>query len=366
MNKCTNLLLREKIALRLYSSKKKAEARAHELRYLFWECTLKCNLSCLHCGSDCSSDNTISDMPLEDFLAVLDSIKKTHDPSRIIVAITGGEPLMRKDLAIAGQEIRKRGFRWGIVTNGYLMNKDRFDELLGAGLVSMAISLDGFKEDHDWFRGKKDSYNRAIETIKYAVKAEGKKRIIFDIVTCVNQRNIGNLEGIKKLLVKLGVKRWRLASIFPKGRASSNTELTLQPQQLHQLMEFIKRTRSEGQIEASYGCQGFLGNYEMKVRSAPHYCRAGISIGSVLVDGSISACPSLRADYIQGNIYKDDFLQVWNNRYKVMRNRSWLRTGACKTCKVWKYCFGSGLHIRTEKSGELLYCEYNEMKKGDV
>lgn len=40
---------------------KKTETKIHELNYLFWECTTRCNLSCLHCGSDCSKDNSIGD-----------------------------------------------------------------------------------------------------------------------------------------------------------------------------------------------------------------------------------------------------------------------------------------------------------------
>ena len=54
-------------------------------------------------------------------------------------------------------------------------------------------------------------------------------------------------------------------------------------------------------------------------------CGAGVNVGSVLADGSISACPSIRSDYSQGNIYKDDFLEVWKNGYNEYRDRSWMR-----------------------------------------
>jgi radical SAM protein with 4Fe4S-binding SPASM domain len=121
-------------------------------------------------------------------------------------------------------------------------------------------------------------------------------------------------------------------------------------------MDFIKATRTEGIIKASFGCEGYLGDYEFDVRDNPFFCRAGINVGSVLVDGSISACPSLRADYIQGNIYSDDFMTVWNERYQNMRDRSWLKTGKCASCKSWKYCEGNGLHLREEKTGALLCC----------
>jgi radical SAM protein with 4Fe4S-binding SPASM domain len=247
-----------------------------------------------------------------------------------------------------------------MVTNGYLLTSGKMTELLNAGIGSMAISLDGLESDHNWFRGNKESYKRAISAIGYVVNCN-KNGFSFDVVTCVHQRNFNSLNKIKRILVDIGVTKWRLVSIFPKGRARNAVELKLNGEQLRQVLDFIKETRDEGKIIASYGCEGFLGGYEMEVRDIPFYCRAGIGIGSVLVDGSISACPSLRADYIQGNIYKDDFMDVWHNRFKVMRNRTWLKTGDCITCKVWKYCHGNGLHVRREKNGELLYCSYKAL-----
>jgi radical SAM enzyme (rSAM/lipoprotein system) len=241
-----------------------------------------------------------------------------------------------------------------MVTNGFGLTAERFNSLLKAGLRSITISLDGLNpETHDWFRGKSGSWEKAIQAIE-GVVATGD--LMYDIVTCVNKRNIDDLEAIRDLFISKGVKRWRLFTVFPKGRAKDNPLLQLSKQDFIRLMEFIKQTRKEGEIKASYGCEGFLGDYELEVRDSPFFCQAGIHIGSVLVDGSISACPSLRADYIQGNIYTDDFWTVWNEKYQNMRDRSWTRTAKCATCKSYKYCEGNGLHLRDENSGELLCC----------
>ena len=45
--------------------------REHPLRDLFWECTLRCNMACRHCGSDCLKESMVPDMPFADFLPVL-------------------------------------------------------------------------------------------------------------------------------------------------------------------------------------------------------------------------------------------------------------------------------------------------------
>ena len=353
--------IKKKIILSLFQQHKKNQRKLHELSYLFWECTLRCNLNCIHCGSDCSKETLSPDMPLDDFLKVLDSIAPHVNPNKTMVVLTGGEPFMRKDLERCGEEIYKRGFPWGMVTNGYGLTTERFNVLLKAGLRSITISIDGLNpETHDWFRGKSGSWEKAIDAVERVVT---EKDLMYDIVTCVNKRNIDDLEAIRDLFISKGVKRWRLFTVFPKGRAKDNPLLQLSKQDFVRLMEFIKQTRKEGIIKASYGCEGFLGDYELEVRDSPFFCQAGIHIGSVLVDGSISACPSLRADYIQGNIYTDDFMTVWNERYQNMRNRTWTRTGKCATCKSYKYCEGNGLHLRDENTGELLCCHMEMMNQ---
>ncbi len=360
MSGCT-IPFRKRVALDLFAFKKKIDSRVHDLRYLFWECTLRCNLSCLHCGSDCLQDASLPDMPLTDLLRIIDSIKNNVDPHKTTVAITGGEPLLREDLVECGKELYKREFPWGIVTNGYAMNRDRYERLLDAGLRSLTVSLDGMQSSHDWLRNKAGSFERAVKTIELAAAARG---VVFDVATCATKRNFGELSKIKELLNDKGVRRWRIFTVFPKGRAAKNPELQLSDRQFVDLMDFIVDSKKQPGVRPNYGCEGFLGAYEGRARDNYFQCVAGVSVGSVLIDGSISACPSLRGDYIQGSIYKDDFLDVWNNRFGVMRNRSWTKTGLCATCDAYRWCQGNGLHLRKEKTGELLVCHWDRIRKG--
>jgi radical SAM enzyme (rSAM/lipoprotein system) len=350
--------LKKRLFFDLFTLYKRNQARLHPLTYLFWECTLRCNLNCAHCGSDCAKEMQTPDMPLADFLKVLDRITPHVDPPNTTIVLTGGEPTMRPDLAEIGKEITRRGFPWGMVSNGFALNENLFSHLMQAGLCSLTISLDGLEEAHDWFRGQKGSFDRAINAIRLAASEPG---LTFDVVTCVHQRNINTLHDLRDLLTGTGVNKWRIFIIFPKGRAKDNPELRLTDEQFRFVYDFIAETRKKGKIRVSAGCEGFLGDYELETRDHPFFCHAGIHIGSVLVDGSISACPSLRADYIQGNIYKDDFWDVWENRFQIMRDRRWTKTGKCATCKVYKWCEGNGLHLRDEKTGDLLQCHYEKL-----
>ena len=89
---------------------RKSETVLHELKSVLWESTLRCNLNCGHCGSDCRSSSTISDADEVLFLNALDNIKSVYNPSKIMVGITGGEPLMRRDLSKIVDKVTKMGW----------------------------------------------------------------------------------------------------------------------------------------------------------------------------------------------------------------------------------------------------------------
>ena len=386
--------LRKRIIFELERLRRKNLQQLHPLQQLFWESTLRCNVHCLHCGSDCSSSEITPDMPAEDFLRVIDQSVTPHvDPHKVLIIISGGEPLMRKDLAEVGAALKQRGYPWGMVTNGLALTEKRFKELMAAGLRSIAISFDGLELDHNWLRQHPLAFEGATRAIKLAAQygvqrgstvvqhssklsnterealnnieqapapAEQPNGLIWDVVTCVNQRTINQLDEMQQYLWSLGVRNWRLITIDPMGRAAENPELILTPEQHRQVLDYIREKRKQG-LHISYSCEGFMPDYEMEVRDHLFHCAAGISIASILIDGSISACTSVRGKYYQGNIYKDDFWEVWENGFEPYRNRKWMKKlEPCNNCKLFRYCEGGGMHLRRE-DGALMLCHHNKL-----
>ena len=333
---------------------RKNEIKLHILNYLFWECTWRCNLKCLHCGSDCKSNSVFPDMPFEDFLSAIQPIKKQYPENSILIVIMGGEPLLRKDLAECGKKLRENGFRWGIVTNGYAYDKAMHTKLISAGMGSITVSLDGLEKNHNWLRNNSKSFEHAVKALELIVSYP---RLNYDVVTCVHQKNIAELPSLKEFLIFRNIKKWRIFTIAPVGRAAENPEMLLSNEQTRQLMNFIADTRqNDKRIELYFSCESWVGDYEKKVRDSYFFCRAGINIGSVLIDGSISACPNIDRGFVQGNIYKDNLLEVWENRFDVMRNRNWCKTGICKTCKDFKHCNGGAMHLWNKKQDCIMAC----------
>ena len=386
--------LRKRIIFELERLRRKNLQQLHPLQQLFWESTLRCNVHCLHCGSDCSSSEVTPDMPAEDFLRVIDQSVTPHvDPHKVLIIISGGEPLMRKDLADVGMALKQRGYPWGMVTNGLALTEKRFMELLAAGLRSIAISFDGLELDHNWLRQHPLAFEGATRAIKLAAQygvqrgstvvqhssklsntecealnnieqapapAEQPNGLVWDVVTCVNQRTINHLDEMREYLWSIGVRNWRLITIDPMGRAAENPELMLTPEQHRQVLDYIKEKRKEG-LHISYSCEGFMPDYEMDIRDHLFHCAAGVSIASILIDGSMSACTSVRGKYYQGNIYKDDFWEVWENGFQDYRDRKWMKQlEPCSDCKLFRYCEGGGMHLRRE-DGELMLCHHNKL-----
>jgi radical SAM enzyme (rSAM/lipoprotein system) len=325
---------------------KRLETTVHPLRYLFVEITQKCNLACRHCGSDCTRYSKLDELSTDEWLNFFTYLKQKTDWQRMVLIVTGGEPFCHPEFDRILEGLKSNQLAWGMVTNGFALSPANIDKIIEHGMTTITVSLDGLADKHDWLRGKPGSFKRAMAGIERLASAQ---LPFFDVVSCVHPGNLDQLDQILALLQKLDVPAWRLFSIFPKGRAKQNNELLLSAAQFRQLLDFIKRKRVElkdTDFQLNFSCEGYLpGQLDRQVRDEPYFCRAGINIGSVLCDGSISACPNISRSLIQGNIRKDDFIEVWKNRYKPFRERSWMKTGECRECNEFKHCQGNSMHL---------------------
>lgn len=198
---------------------------------------------------------------------------------------------------------------------------------------------------------------RSSTALKAIVGCSG---LTYDIITCATPPLLPRLQEFCDFLIEQGVSAWRLGTISPMGRAAHLPELMLNGSEIRQVLEFILHTRKQGRIDVSYTCDGFLGKYEGEVRNHFYQCDAGITVGGILIDGSISACTSIRGNHVQGSIYKDDFMDVWENRFIKYRDRGWTKKGICADCEMYAFCRGNGMHLYDDDDN-LLHCDYHLM-----
>jgi radical SAM protein with 4Fe4S-binding SPASM domain len=341
------------------------EAREHPLKYLFWEATLLCNLACRHCGSDCTrSRDTKDELDADEIKRVFRQVSKRWNPRRVMIAVTGGEPLLRRDLYDVMTYAASLGFPWGMVTNGWGVTEEVVEKCRRAGLRTLTISLDGPRDLHDWLRGRRGSFDRAVRAIELFQAARYVRKL--EVTSVVAPRSIDRLPETWELINRLNVRRWRLLGIFPGGRAGAahGRELLMNSEDFVRLFRFIARLRREHKVpRVYYGEEGWFGlRWEKEIRKHFHYCLAGINVGGILANGDIMACPSIPREFVQGNIRRDDFLHVWDTRFREFRDRRWMRTGKCADCAEFDYCRGGGLHLWNSGRNCTRVCHYGLVK----
>jgi len=115
---------------------------------------------------------------------------------------------------------RKLGFHWGITTNGILVDKKMIKKMVDADMQSVSVSIDEMKELHESFRKVPGSFDKIIKGIKLMLECPTILEV--QVTTCVNKKNINQLDDIYELLKSIGVKNWRLIEVDPIGRARDN------------------------------------------------------------------------------------------------------------------------------------------------
>ena len=313
------------------------------LRFLFLELTLKCNENCLHCGSRCGEVKS-EELSVETYKAFLDKVKVDFGTEDKMLCITGGEPLLRKEFFEIMTYAKELGFRWGMTSNGTLIDAEVAHKLREAGMSTISISIDGLPETHDAFRRVPGAYERAMRGINCLIEEGGFKNI--QVTTVVTSKSIKELDSLYEIFDKMDIDSWRVIGIEPMGRALEHPELILSNDDQKYLFEFIRNKRIKGE-PVCYGCSHYLGmEYEREVRDWYFLCTAGLYTASIAANGDILACLDIgrRPELVQGNILKDDFKDVWFNGFKPFRRDLSDLNHDCSKCSEKEFCHGGAFH----------------------
>ncbi|MBR5742929.1 MAG: radical SAM protein [Clostridia bacterium] len=318
--------------------------RKPDLRHLFLELTLRCNAHCFHCGSSCTPFSGGDELTLEEYRSLLLSVKEDFDISRILLCITGGEPLLRPDFFEIMSMARDLGFHWGMTSNGTLITKDVAHRLAECGMSTISISIDGLRETHDELRGMPGGYDRAMEGIQNLIDEKAFRAV--QVTSVFNHRNIRELDELFSVMDGLDIDSWRVINLEPIGRALERPDLMCTKEDYRRLFDFIREKRREG-YPVLYGCSHYLGlEYEVEVRNWYWLCNAGVHTASVMANGDIGACLDIerRPDLVQGNVRTDRFSEVWRDRFSPFRHDLSDENEECRACSHRAFCRGDAHH----------------------
>jgi len=182
---------------------------------VFWEATRACLLACSHCRAEAQRQGLPGELTTAEAMDLLAEIRSMGDPPPVLV-LTGGDPLMRSDLAdIVGEAVRI-GLHVALSPAATpLLTGDAMARLAEAGVGSMSLSIDAVGEAHDAIRGVPGTFGRTIDALRLGRDLG----LRMQVNTVVMQRTVAHLPHLATLLVEERIPVWEVFFLVPTGRA---------------------------------------------------------------------------------------------------------------------------------------------------
>jgi radical SAM protein with 4Fe4S-binding SPASM domain len=327
--------------------------------------TRRCNLACGHCYMDAETrehggSNELSSDEVKDLLT---QIASRSDETMVV--LTGGEPLLRRDLDELISHGSQLGLSMVVGTNGVLLDEQRVISLKTAGAMGVGISLDSLDQDHhDGFRGCSGSWERTLA----GMEACRKHGLPFQLHFSVTEKNAHEVDAMIDFAKATGAHALNIFFLVCTGRGESMSDIT--PARYEQVLNQL--------VEAQANTKDLI----IRARCAPHFkrvayqrdpnspltraqgyegggCLAGIHYCRITPEGTVTACPYIPLQ--EGSIRETAFWEIWDNAPNFRLLREPKLEGRCGQCEFQKLCIGCrarplamGQSLMTEDP----WCEY--------
>jgi len=328
-----------------------------------WNITRRCNLKCLHCYAHARN------IPFDNELTTMEGKKLIDDLAGFgvpVLLISGGEPLVRKDLPELAAYAVEKGMRAVISTNGTLITPQMAGTLKNIGLSYVGISLDGMEEINDRFRGVKGAFRSALKGIENCKKAGIKVGLRFTI----NKINVGEIPDLFKLVEENDIPRICFYHLVYAGRGSKLVEEDLSHEESRRavdlIMDFTKKLHDQGKPKEVLTVDNHADGpyiYLRLKKENPERAKevlellkmnegnnSGRGIGCISWDGEVHADQFWR-HYSFGNVKDRPFSEIWTDTSDPLMNKlkekKKYAKGKCATCKWLDICAGN-FRVRSE------------------
>ncbi len=325
----------------------------YRLKNCVWEITLACCFSCRHCGSRAgrARENELSTEEC------LDVARQLSELGCRRVSLIGGEVFMRDDWALIIKSLTDYGISASIITNGFDFDDHIINRLREICIESIAISIDGTEDIHDFMR-QKGSYSRALR----AVDKLNSAAIPVSVITTLNSMNIQCLEEMRSVLLQKDIMVWQIQACSPMGNAvKTGIDYSFDHKQA---IRFVEEHMYDAPLAIGVADNiGYYSESEGSLRgntSGRAYFRGcGAGLDSVGIDsiGNVRGCESMYSDiFIEGNLRDRSLKSIWDDPDAFSYNRKFtndLLTGSCAGCIYGSICAGGCRSYNYFTSGEL-------------
>jgi AdoMet-dependent heme synthase len=335
-----------------------------------WNLTYRCNLACEHCYLDAGPKPLVgtqnfadrSELGTEECFKVIDEIA-AFAPECLTI-LTGGEPLLRRDILDIVRRASDREL-WVVVgTNGVRITDNVAKHLAEAGARGLSLSLDALDPDrHDRFRNVRGAWQNTVE----GAEILNRTGLPFIVQTTAGSHNLDELDAIADFAHdRLAARVWNLYFLVPTGRGQFVSDIT--PAQYDEVLASLYRIQRK-----------YAGRMLVNAKCAPHYiktilekgdgldsrptdgesatpssfgsspirtysggaggCPAGTHYMGIRPNGDVTPCPYLPV--FAGTLRRSRLADLWTSSalFADVRRRGSLE-GRCGDCEMNAHCGG--------------------------
>ena len=305
-----------------------------------WNLTRRCNLECAHCYIAAGPhESATSELATAECLRIVDELLAVNPAPMLI--LSGGEPLLRDDLAEIAAYASRRGATVVVGTNGTLLTDERITALQDAGVRGVAVSIDSLRPTyHDNFRHGKGSLADTVA----ALGRLREHKLDFIVQTTVTKGNRVELERLVAWSADEGAVAFNCYFLVATGRGAGLSDLA--PAEYEAVLADLARWQKDyrGRLLVRAKCaphfmqhvhqadpDSTLLNYETRCPCGTQYCR-------ITPDGKLTPCPYLPE--VAGDLRTQSFGDIWRSAPLFQQLREGTLGGKCGRCEYQKLCGG--------------------------
>lgn len=333
--------------------------------------TNRCNFACPMCAVQDARDEGLrrgGDLPFE----LLEKVLAECSPYQPVVDLLGGEPLLYPQLSEAVRLASRQNVLAAVTTNG-LMLKEQADDIVGAELPLLQVSLDGWDEPSQTARGLvKGSFDRLCEGVRAVQQAKGKRSFpIIRVLTAITRVNHAHLDRIQRVIAALGIRSWGISNYFYLNRNAHERhqafallnglsgsvvahtipeDVYLTSQQVRNLASSLHRVRElnvQLRLRIAYAWKIDLeAYYSSRQASRSSICDLPYTRLDIHTDGHMAVCVSGKG---VGQVGRDSIAAVWRGRLTADYRDLYERTRPMPMCFR---CCGLSQTIRFDDNAE--------------
>jgi len=306
--------------------------------------TQRCNLGCAHCYLDAKvmKEGAADELNTEELKKALDGIAQVGPEAMVV--LTGGEPLLRRDIEDLAAHATRLGLMVVVGSNGLLLTPERIAKLQAAGVAGIGLSIDSLDPDHhDDFRGRKGAWQKTMDAIDACVDAG----LPFQIHFSVTDETADEIDAMVGFARDCGALVLNVFFMVCTGRGEKYSDIS--PEKYEKVLRRVAQAaRDEKRLMVRAKCAPHFKRIAIEmdpawpITAAHGYdaggCIAGTRYARITPNGNVTACPFMEAS--AGSLRDTPFAEIWTDAPQFQALRAPRLEGRCGACEFQKLCGG--------------------------